>query len=100
MKKSIVFFVFIVLAVVNIAQTNKTDYSTALKLKSLENKEAKLTDRLDSLKNVPIMATDPIMLERKKIIRDSLLLSVKSEIIEVQLERKEIKAKQRKSVSK
>lgn len=100
MKKSIVFFVFIVLAVVNIAQTNKTDYSTALRLKSLENKEAKLTDRLDSLKNVPIMATDPIMLERRKIIRDSLLLSVKSEIIEVQLERKEIKAKQRKSVSK
>lgn len=100
MKKNIVFLVFIVLAIVNIAQTNKTDYSSALRLKSLENKEAKLTAKLDSLKNIPIMDTSPWALERKKIIRDSMLLSVKSEIITVQLERKEIKAKQRKLVSK
>ncbi len=96
MKKSIVVIVFIALAVVNIAQTNKVNYGTALKLKSLANKEMKLNAKLDSLRNVTLMDTNPIALERKKIARDSMLLSVKSEIVSVQLERKEIKAKQKK----
>lgn len=102
MKRNSVLVILVIMAFSAVAQTqsNKTDYATALKLKSLDNREAKLHARLDSLKNVTIMAADPIVLERKKMVRDSMLLSVKSEIVAVELERKEIQAKQKKQVSK
>lgn len=101
MKRNIVSVILMMMVFAAVAQTqsNKTDYAVALKLKSLDNKEVKLHARLDSLKNVTIMAAEPIVLERKKIVRDSMMLSVKSEIVAVELERKEIKAKQKKQVA-
>jgi len=78
------------------AQDRKTDYITSVKLKALENREAKLNGRLDSLKGVAILGTNTAELERKLRMRDSMLLSVRSEIVAVQLEREEIKAKKNK----
>ena len=94
MKKSILILAAVGASILfAAAQERKTDYITSVKLKALENREAKLNERLDSLKSVPIIGTDAAELEQKLKVRDSMMLSVRSEIVTVQLERAEIEAK-------
>lgn len=97
MKKSILILASVVATIfLATAQDRKTDYIMSVKLRTLDGREAKLNERLDSLKNAAILGANPDVLEQKLKMRDSMMLSVRSEIVAVQLEREEIKAMQNK----
>lgn len=89
MKKNIITILVYLSTAVSLG-AGTVDYGRVLKIKSLDIKSEKLTNRIERLSRADVSDVDPVVEDRKLQVRDSLLMAAKSDLFEVQAELLEI----------
>ena len=90
MKKFFLIILLICAVLVVWAQDDKNFNPNAVKIRLLKNKEAQLKSQLDSLNKITFENSGTTDFERWSFVKDSTRLSIRSEMVAVGLEMKEL----------